>query len=116
MFDNNPKYKKFTEDVANFLQSIRESEDKVAEGKLPPWLKKNGKKNGKNGDDDDDDDKEVKEQDDEDDMIEVISKYICDTKNLSRDSFGWIERILRNKIEKNKEISRSPFLVFILST
>lgn len=42
------------------------------------------------------------EQDDEEDMIEVISKYICDTKNLSRDSFGWIERILRNQMNREK--------------
>jgi len=45
----------------------------------------------------------ILEQDDEDDMIEIIAKYICDTKDLSRDSFGWIERILRNKMSR-KEI------------
>lgn len=42
------------------------------------------------------------EQDDEDDMIEVIAKYICDTKNLSRDSFGWVERILRNQMNREE--------------
>ena len=31
MFNNDPKYKKFTEDVANFLQNIRESEDESTE-------------------------------------------------------------------------------------
>ena len=31
MFNNDPKYKKFTEDVANFLQNIRESEDEPTE-------------------------------------------------------------------------------------
>jgi len=42
----------------------------------------------------------ILEQDDEDDMIEIIAKYICDTKNLSRDSFGWIERILRHQMSR----------------
>jgi len=42
------------------------------------------------------------EQDDEDDMVEVIAKYICDTRNLSRDSFGWIERILRNQMNREE--------------
>ncbi len=42
------------------------------------------------------------EQDNEDDMIEIIAKYICDTKNLSRDSFGWIERILRNQMNREE--------------
>jgi len=42
------------------------------------------------------------EQDDEDDMIEVIAKYICDIKNLSRNSFGWIERILRNQMNREE--------------
>jgi len=42
------------------------------------------------------------EQDDEDDMIEIIAKYICDTKNLSRDSFGWIVRILRNQMNREE--------------
>jgi hypothetical protein len=42
------------------------------------------------------------EQDNEDDMIEIIAKYICDTKNLSRDSFGWIERILRNQMSREE--------------
>lgn len=42
------------------------------------------------------------EQDNEDDMIEIIAKYICDTKNLSRDSFGWIERILRKKMSREE--------------
>ncbi|HIP33883.1 MAG TPA: DUF3883 domain-containing protein, partial [Bacteroidia bacterium] len=50
----------------------------------------------------DDEELYILEQDDEDDMIEVISKYICDTKDLSRDSFGWIERILRNKMEREE--------------
>jgi len=44
----------------------------------------------------------ILEQDDEDDMIEVISKYICDKKDLSRDSFGWIERILRKQMNIEK--------------
>lgn len=44
----------------------------------------------------------ILEQNDEDDMIEVIAKYICDTKNLSRDSFGWIERILRNRMNREE--------------
>jgi len=44
----------------------------------------------------------ILEQDDEDDMIEVIAKYICDTKNLSRDSFGWIQRILRNQMSREE--------------
>jgi len=30
MFDD-PKYKKFTEDIANFLQNIRENEDEPSE-------------------------------------------------------------------------------------
>ncbi len=42
----------------------------------------------------------VLKQDDEDDMIELIAKYICDTKNLSRDSFGWLERILRKQMNR----------------
>lgn len=44
----------------------------------------------------------ILEQNDEDDMIEIIAKYICDTKNLSRDSFGWIERILRNRMNREE--------------
>ena len=44
----------------------------------------------------------ILEQDDEDDMIEIIAKYICDSKNLSRDSFGWIERIMRNKMNREE--------------
>lgn len=44
----------------------------------------------------------ILEQKDEDDMIEIIAKYICDTKNLSRDSFGWIERILRNRMNREE--------------
>jgi len=44
----------------------------------------------------------ILEQNDEDDMIEIIAKYICDTKNLSRDSFGWIERILRNQMSREE--------------
>ena len=44
----------------------------------------------------------ILEQNNEDDMIEIIAKYICDTKNLSRDSFGWIERILRNKMSREE--------------
>ena len=44
----------------------------------------------------------ILEQDDDDDMIEIIAKYICDTKNLSRDSFGWIERILRKQMNKEE--------------
>ncbi|WP_457593029.1 DUF3883 domain-containing protein [Hydrogenimonas sp.] len=44
----------------------------------------------------------ILEQDDEDDMIEVIAKYICDKKNLSRDSFGWIERILRKQMNREE--------------
>ena len=44
----------------------------------------------------------ILEQDNDDDMIEIIAKYICDTKNLSRDSFGWIERILRNKMSREE--------------
>lgn len=44
----------------------------------------------------------ILEQDNEDDMIEIIAKYICDTKNLSRDSFGWIERILRKKMSREE--------------
>lgn len=44
----------------------------------------------------------ILEQDNEDDMIEIIAKYICDTKNFSRDSFGWIERILRKKMSREE--------------
>ena len=44
----------------------------------------------------------ILEQNNEDDMIEIIAKYICDTKNLSRDVFGWIERILRNKMNREE--------------
>lgn len=44
----------------------------------------------------------ILEQNDEDDMIEIIAKYICDTKNLSRDAFGWIERILRNRMNREE--------------
>ena len=44
----------------------------------------------------------ILEEDDDDDMIEIIAKYICDTKNLSRDSFGWIERILRKQMNKEE--------------
>ncbi|MDD2382894.1 MAG: DUF3883 domain-containing protein [Sulfurospirillaceae bacterium] len=44
----------------------------------------------------------ILEHNNEDDMIEIIAKYICDTKNLSRDSYGWIERILRNKMSKEE--------------
>lgn len=44
----------------------------------------------------------ILEQNNEDDMIEIIAKYICDTKNLSRDSFGWIERILRNRMNREE--------------
>lgn len=44
----------------------------------------------------------ILEQNNEDDMIEIIAKYICDTKNLSRDSFGWIERILRNSMNREE--------------
>lgn len=44
----------------------------------------------------------ILEQNDEDDMIELISKYICDTKDLSRDSFGWIERILRKQMNREE--------------
>lgn len=44
----------------------------------------------------------ILEQNNEDDMIEIIAKYICDTKNLSRDGFAWIERILRNKMNREE--------------
>jgi len=38
-----------------------DDEDEVDEGKLPPWLKKNGKKNGKNGKNGKDDDEDLDE-------------------------------------------------------
>ncbi len=44
----------------------------------------------------------ILEQDDEEDMIEIISKYICDTKDLKTDSFGWIQRILREKMSREE--------------
>jgi len=59
-----------------------DDEDEVDEGELPPWLKKNGKKNGKNGKNGKDDDKDLDEAEtilDVDDNQDTEGKKGTDT-------------------------------------